>query len=348
MFHNNHYKAILSEVTINMIIFILFPVLYMFSLKSNFELNELSLSLTFSIFSCLYIFSNLKKFNNHKFEFINQVIFISNILSLMYVIISALGYIYETWVIEQSVSIHLYNLLIQYPLMFIAFYNLYNIDNYMDSARSDLMIKNTYYQGKGKSYRAKPEKIQIKRNDKLTIAHEVGHLMQLLPTLEEKDELLISVIPDSNAYGYVFTNYLKSPKKKSEYEIKMRFYLGGMAAEKYENIVNKLEEETGRKSDLKAYSNLSIDYLKNGFLNGSLYISELEDKFYSENKKMADEINIQTVESLYQKNYLEAYLNIEENKEVYEELKKLLENKKALYTEDIIHLKNKLKTKEFN
>ena len=348
MFDNDNYKTILSEIKINMIIFILFPVLYMFSLESDFKLNELSLSLTFSLFSCLYVFFNIKKFNNHKFEFINQVLFISNILSVSYLIISTSGYIYETWIIEKSASIHLYNLLIQYPLMFFAFYNLYNIEDYMESARSDLMIKNTYYQYKGINSRAKPEKIKIKRTDKLTIAHEVGHLIQLLPTLEDKDEVLTSVIPDSNTYGYVFTNFLKHPQKKSEYEVKMRFYLGGIAAEKYENVINKLDEESGRMTDLKSYSNLSINYLKNGFLEGSLYISELESKLYSENKKMANEVNVKAINNLYKKMYLEAYLNIEENKEVYEELKKMLEEKKALYTEDIIHLKNKLKTKEFN
>lgn len=339
------HLSLITEIKINVGILILVLMGMLFSLSypenNNNHIKDFDLSIILFIFVpvLMIVMTNKKEYKNHKLELINYILTNSNFLFLSLSLLSIIG-----WAMKSNYKLedlYVYNSIFQIIMFSGYVFKTINPEDYMTTARSDILVKNSFYKKKGLNHKAMAliDNKYIEEN-KTTVAHEAGHLLFLLPYLNESDtDFVASIVPDTSCKGFVSTNLFKKVETKKELEKAMLFSLGGVIAEKKDTEVI---EETGRISDMSRYHNYAIQYLANGFLSEYVFIKELSDENNKYSKEIS-KINEDNILRLKEKIIKEGESFFDNNKEVYTEIKNILAEKHFIYIEDMIDLKQKIK-----
>tara|TARA_Y100000588_G_scaffold210270_1_gene224272 strand:- start:102241 stop:103284 length:1044 start_codon:yes stop_codon:yes gene_type:complete len=339
------HLSLITEIKINIGILILVLIGMLFSLSypenNNNHIKDFNLSIILFTFVPILIIlmTNKKKYKNHKIEMINYVLTNTNFLFLLLSLLSIFG-----WIMKSNYKLedlYIYNSMFQIVMFFGYIFKTINPENYMTTARSDILVKNSFYKKKGLDHKATAliDSKYVEEN-KTTVAHEAGHLLFLLPYLSEsQNDFVASIVPDTSCKGFVSTDLFKKVETKEDLEKAMLFSLGGVIAEKKDKTV---VEETGRISDMNRYHNYAMKYLANGFLKEYVFIKELSNE-NNEYSKEISKINEHNILKLKEKIFKEGESFFDKNKEVYEEIKNILVEKHFIYIEDMIDLKKKIK-----
>lgn len=339
------YYSFFKEMFLNLLFFIVFQAAMIFQTSISFiaDSKEYAYAGLFSLFSVLFLvyLTVSKKHDEYNLEKINLVLFSSNIMYSISIILHFLNVHILIPFLNMS-NFHYANIFTLSTISFLFFVLRYmNLSDYLIGARSDIMLKNSAYQKLRLNYKAISKsalRIDKSLSDDSVIAHEVGHLLFLLSLLKNDKEILISIVPDAGAKGFVLTNILENPQTKSEYESKMLYLVGGLAADYYEQAKSNQEIEVGAGSDMWKFSSLAASYLKNGFSKKTLFLNEVPDlsiEYISKHNKECMDYTYQTI-------LKSCLIYIYQNKELYEDIKKLLKKEKVLYTEDLLEFKNRL------
>lgn len=341
-----NYYSFFKELTINIVLFFVFQTIVLFQedlsiIKDSKEISFAGLFSLFSIFYLLYLNISGKHVEYH-LEKINFFLLSTNLMFAFAFFLHILNAYFLESKLEITNFYYINLFLLGTSAFMLIFLRYRNMNEYLIGAMSDIMLKNVAYKKLKLNHRAVARKsIRINKDlsDENVISHEVGHLLFILPYIAKNKDVLISTIPDSGAKGFVLTNLFESPKTKLEFERKMLYLVGGLAADYYEQSKTGTDIEVGAASDMWKFSNLAASYLKNGFSKKMLFLGESSELTLSE----VSAHNKACMDYIYQSILKECLVYIINNKEVYEEIKALLKEEKVLYTEDLLKYKDRLK-----
>lgn len=337
------YFSEMKKNTINSLLIIfaiyLFLNIFNFFLILSTERIEFCLSFGFSIMTIFYYIriSHENIVKNHKIETLSHFMYITNLfLILSFLTVSLDNFVFQVY--YDMTNAYVSNIILLFVFAIILASRLFDYENYLMSAYTDLTLENTLSYLKKMPPRAMPKgtiKIEGKQKEVL-ISHEIGHVMMLLPALNEDDEIMVSIIQEKGSLGYVLSDINKKERTKENIEHELRHYLGGVIAEIYESEIKNenVEEMLGRSHDMALYSKTALEYLRNGFNIHESYISMISEED-GDIVKEIDKFNARAYKALHLRMIAEGYDIIKKNPDIYEELKLLLEKKLVLYIEDI-------------
>lgn len=353
MFFSNLHKSFAIELTINTLLFVLFETYALHQLATSQIASELAFSFVFSLIMFAYFVLWAKtneKVKHFEFELMNHTFFIINVMFTIALILNWINLNIFIPLLEME-NAYISNIILQTIIYFKFLTYFFNYEEYLVSAKNNTLIKNAFFH-LIKSKKVAYPSILIEKDNlekERLISHEAGHLLFILEEIDEEKAVTASIIKDNFANGFVLFNVDHLLSTKENLEKVMKFYLGGIIAEIYEENQNEgIKQSVGRQSDMEAFNKVAIKYLNNAY---SIHENTI-NYCTKQDQDAVIAFNDKSFRNLHKRMLLEGMEYLLENKESYENIKNLLRNKGIIYTKDVLTLKkavnknNKLESKK--